>query len=432
MTEFNSHNLEVEIENYFDQLWPICRSIMGPGYRQSLKILSELVPYEKHIFKTGENVFDWTIPQEWVPHEAYLIDPNGKKRANFKENNLHLINYSEPFSGKLPLNQLKEHLYSLPEQPEAIPYLTSYYKKYWGFCLTDKELQTLPDGDYTINVNTEFKDGDLVVGEAILPGNSKKEVLFSSYLCHPSLANNELSGPLVLSFLYQQISRWPQRNLTYRFAIMPETIGAISYLSMRGSELKENMLAGYQITCVGDPGKFTYKESVIEGSLSDKMAKLVLRDHGEHKIVPFNPYEGSDERQYSSPGFELPVGSLMRTPYLDYPQYHTSLDNKEFISFNALAESVSIYENLAWALDNNKTWKNKVAFGEPQLGKRGLYSMLGGLTTVDDSGRAMLWLLNQANGKRDLLSISERSKVKINSLIKISEILKKSDLIEEI
>ena len=251
--------LSKRIENYFDRLWPIPRSITGPGFIKSLDLLSEIVPFKRIEFHTGDKVLDWVIPKEWVPHRAYLIDPNGKKRADFSKNNLHLVGYSAPFKGILSLTDLKKYINTLPDQPNAIPYITSYYNETWGFCMSFEEYNNLPEGDYEVVIDTELKKGKLTIGEVVLEGTSDKEILISSYLCHPSMANNELSGPLVLSFLCEAITNLSSRKYTYRFIIVPETIGSIAYLSLRGDDLKKKLIAGYQISCIGDNGPFTYK-----------------------------------------------------------------------------------------------------------------------------------------------------------------------------
>ncbi len=421
-----------ELEVYFDRLWPICRSIAGPGFRESLDILSEIAPFKRLRFASGKEVLDWTVPPEWRANKAYLIDPHGKKRADFSKNNLHLLNFSEPFQGTMPLKELKKHLYTLPSQPKAIPYLTSYYKRRWGFCLTHEEYLKLPEGQYTVVVDTEIKKGFLEIGEAVLPGRSKQEILFSSYLCHPSLANNELSGPLALTFLYQKVAAMKNRNFTYRFAIMPETIGAICYLSLRGEHLKKWVTAGYTMTCVADPGHFTYKRSRQENSLANVTAETVLKKFGKHEALDFDPSAGSDERQYCSPGFNLPIGSLMRTPYGRYKEYHTSLDNKEFISFKALQQSVEVYHAIVRRLETREIWKNTIFCGEPQLGKRGLYPTLGSQKARNHRAAAMLWFLNLADGTRDLEQIAQTSGQPLSVLKALSRDLEKAGLIQKI
>ncbi|HLD27967.1 MAG TPA: DUF4910 domain-containing protein [Patescibacteria group bacterium] len=424
-------NQAQRIEQYFDRLWPLNRSITGPGFRQSLEILSEIAPFKNLEFATGRKVLDWTIPQEWRVKEAYLICPDNKKRADFKVNNLHLVGYSRPFAGSLSLSELKEHLYSLPDQPRAIPYVTSYYKDYWGFCLSDEELKSLPQGVYQAVVDTELTDGELVVGETVLRGESKKEILFSSYLCHPSMANNELSGPLVLAFLYEQLSKLPQRKFTYRFVLAPETIGAIAFLSERGKHLKKNLAAGYQLTCLGDKGKFTYKKSRQENSLADRAALQILKELDGHNIVSFNPAFGSDERQYCSPGFNLPFGSLMRTMYAQYPEYHTSLDNKSLMDFGRMEQTVEVLISIIRAIEGNQTFINRQPYGEPQLGPRGLFRSLSTKEPQKEEDLAIWWLLNMSDGSHDLLSIAEKSGQKIDALISASQRLEQADLLKK-
>lgn len=427
-----SPDIRQRLEAYFDRLWPICRSITGPGYRESLDILAEIMATERLRFETGQKVFDWIVPNEWIVRDAYLIDPMGVKRADFKVNNLHLLNYSAPFAGTLTLSELRPHLYSLPDQPEAIPYLTSYYCERWGFCLTHRELESLPDGEYQVLVDTELRPGHVEVGEVVVSGETEEEILFSTNLCHPSLANNELSGPLVMAFLYERLINIPEHRYTYRFVVAPETIGAICYLSERGEHLKKHLVAGFQITCVGDAGKFTYKKSRGGDTLVDRAAKTVLRDHWPHEIIEFDPYEGSDERQYCSPGFDLPVGLLMRTRYGRYAEYHTSLDNKNFIDFEAMVGSVDAYTAIVTALEANAVWCNTVQCGEPQLGRRGLYSLLGSQKRTNERDRAMFWLLNLADGTRDLLAIAERSGQPLELLVSLASELSAVGLLEKV
>ncbi len=431
MNESTLSGIETRMEAYFDRLWPICRSILGPGYRQSLDIVSEIMPTERLKFPTGQKVFDWAVPKEWLARDAYLMDPNGRKRADFKRNNLHLVGYSAPFKGRLSLGELRAHLHSLPDLPKAVPYLTSYYKKSWGFCLSHEELLTLPDGEYEVFIDSELKDGHVEIGEAVLPGDTKDEVLFSSYLCHPSLANNELSGPLVLVFLYEKIRSMPRRRFTYRFALMPETIGSLCYLSLRGKHLKKRLAAGFQMTCLGGPSHLIYKKSRQGDSLADRAAAIMLRDQGMHEILDFDPSLGSDEQQYCSPGFDLPVGCLMRTMYGRYAEYHTSLDNKAFMTIASLKRTLEAYENLVHALESNRIWENTAPYGEPQLGKRGLYPTLGSQKTLEESLRGLLWLLNLADSTRDLLAIAERSGHPIKRLAETAERLSAAGLLKE-
>ncbi|MCX7729307.1 MAG: DUF4910 domain-containing protein, partial [Bacteroidia bacterium] len=365
---------EKVLEQYFDRLFPICRSITGNGVRETLKILSEIIPLNIYEIPTGTEVFDWTIPKEWNIQDAYIKTPDGRKICNFKEHNLHVVNYSVPVSKKITLDELKKHLHTLPNKPHAIPYVTSYYKENWGFCMTYEEYQTLPkSGEYEVVINSSLTHGSLTYADCVLQGESKDEILISTYVCHPSMANNELSGPLVSMFLYQQLAQLKKRKYTYRFVFVPETIGALVYLKKHGEYLKRYCKAGYVVTCIGDRGIFHYKQSKYANTLADKAAIHTLQHSKKlFRVLPFYP-GGSDERQYCSPAFNLPVGSLMRTPYREFPEYHTSLDNKDFISFQSIQESIEMYFNIMLTLEVNEKYLNTMPYGEQQLSKRGLY-----------------------------------------------------------
>lgn len=420
--------LEARLEAMFDRLWPINRTIAGPGLRETLDLLGEVIPTERLRFSTGEQVFDWTVGPEWEVHEAYLVDPAGRRFADVAEHNLHLVGHSVPFRGQLSLDDLRPHLHSLPDQPDAIPYVTSFYREDWGFCLTHRELEGLPPGQYEVVVDTELRPGRVEIGEAVLPGEEPDEVLFHSYVCHPSMANNELSGPLAVAFLYDWVAALPRRRLTYRFVLSAETIGTLCYLRERGDHLRERLLAGYVLTCLGDRGDFTLKTSRREGTVADRAAALVLRDTGPHSVTPFDPGNGSDERQYCSPGFNLPVASVMRTMYSRFPEYHTSLDDKSFISFEALADSVRAYQRIVAALEGNVRWWNTVQFGEPQLGRRGLYRGLSTKKPLDVT--PTMWLLNLADGEHDLLAIVQRSGERLEDLLESAVQLEAAGLLE--
>jgi len=334
-----------KIEKYFDRLWPITRSLTGNGNRETLKILSEIIDLDIQEIPSGTQCFDWNVPAEWNIKEAWIKDSKGKIIINFSINNLHILGYSEPFQGKLSYPELKSHLYSLPEQPELIPYLTSYYKRRWGFCLSHNQLLELDkDEEYDVFIDSSLNNnGSMTIGEAVIKGQSEKEILFSTYICHPSLASNELSGPLISAFIYSNLKEQKKLKYTYRFIFVPETIGSIYSLSVKGEHWKNNLQAGFVITCIGDDGKFTYKKSRRGNSLPDRVVEMILsQTENDFNIVDFFP-GGSDERQYCSPGFNLPVGSLMRTMYGKYPEYHTSADNKDFISFEAMEKSVLKY-----------------------------------------------------------------------------------------
>ncbi len=423
-----SNETPEDIAHYFDRLWPILRSITGEGVRQSHDILGELVPLTRLEIPSGSPALDWQVPQEWIVREAYIVAPDGQRILDVRENTLHLVNYAVPYRGTLSREQLEAHLYSLPEQPDAIPYVTSYYTPRWGFCLTHRQRQALPEGDYTVVVDTALFDGSLTLSEAVLPGESEQEVLISTYTCHPSLANNELSGPLVAAFLYRRLARWQTRRLTYRFVFLPETIGSLAYLQQRGEHLKERLVAGYVVTCIGDSAPFTYKRSRQGNSQADRAALYALAGHKDLRVHDFFP-SGSDERQYCSPGFDLPVGSLMRSMYGIYPEYHTSLDNRDFVSFPAMQEAVGAYETVLQALEHNRTYRNLEPFGEPNLGRRGLYPERG-TNLPPEHLSAILWVLNFSDGAHDLLDIAARSKLSLATLAAAAQACLEAGLLE--
>ena len=401
--------LQQQLEEYFDRLWPICRSITGNGLRESFSILQEVIPLTLHEIPTGTKVFDWEIPDEWNIREAWIETPDGRRVADFSTNNLHVLNYSEPVDQIVSYEELKKHVRTLPNQPNAIPYVTSYYSRKWGFCMTHETWDCLPtSGYYRVYIDSELAPGSLTYGDLVLPGKSKKEILFSTYLCHPSMANNELSGPLTLAFLYKRLAEIPNREYSYRFVFAPETIGVIAYLAKFGGEMKQNTVAGFVATCCGDPGPFVYKQSKHRDSLADRAAEHILKHSNKsHEVIGF-AVGGSDERQYCSPGFNLPVGSITRSMYQRYDEYHTSLDNKEFISFDSLEETIDLYAKVAELIERNHLYFNTIQHCEPQLGKRGLYP--SSINPDDDrvALHDMLHLLSFADGKTDLIEIADR------------------------
>lgn len=425
--------LAAEISAMFDRLFPIMRSITGDGVRETIDILSEVQPLECLETPSGTQVFDWTVPKEWVFRDAYVIGPDGEKVIDASEHTLHVLNYSAPFRGTMSRAELDAHLYSLPDQPDAIPYVTSYYSERWGFCLSENQRQQLPDGEYQVVVDTEFVDGSLSIGECVLPGESDEEVLLSTNICHPSLANNELSGPLVTAYLARMVAAWPKRRLTYRFVFLPETIGSLTYLARMGEHLKAKMIAGYQIVCVGTDHPYLFKMSRRENSLADRAALTALTHrHGEgFETRRFKADWGSDERQYCSPGFDLPLGSILRSIYDEYPEYHTSLDDRSFLSFPAMAETVEMCEFVLRHLDANRTFVNQQPHGEVQLGKRGLYPSLGNYQENMDQVSAMLWLMNLSDGENDLIAVAERSGCDIRLLSHFAELFTEMGLLKE-
>lgn len=412
-----------------EKLFPINRSITGNGVRQTLKILSEQIPLKIHEVPTGTKVFDWTIPQEWNLRDAYIIDPHGNKIADFKKCNLHIVGYSIPIDRTLTLDELQEHLYSLPDQPEAIPYITSYYKERWGFCIAHNERLKLKEGIYHVFIDSELKDGYLTYGEFILPGEINKEVFLSTYVCHPSMANNELSGPVVATFIGKWLASQPRRY-TYRIIFIPETIGSITYLSRHLQELKQNMIVGFNISCVGDERAYSYVASRYENTFADKVASNVLSFEHPDSIKYSFLDRGSDERQYCSPGVDLPLVTLSRSKYGTYPEYHTSLDNLDFVTATGLRGGYELIKDCINIIENNRTYR-VICFGEPQLGKRGLYPNLS-TKNSNVSVKTMMDFIAYADGTNDMIDISNIIHKLVMEIVPIAERLLEAGLVEEV
>ncbi|MNW42973.1 hypothetical protein D3C74_201590 [compost metagenome] len=424
----------LRMDRLFDQLFPICRSITGPGLRETLEILSEYIPLEHFSLASGTQAFDWKIPQEWIIRNAILKGPDGEVIADFMEHNLHVINYSEPIDNELELEELQHHLFSIPSLPEAIPYVTSYYKKRWGFCIPHKKREELKPGKYHALIDSEFVDGGINFSHAVLPGKSDKEILISSYVCHPSLANNELSGPISSTFLYERLAEKPRR-FTYRFVFVPETIGSISYLYKFGDDLRQKLHAGLVLTCLGGNESLSYKKSRRGNSPTDLMWEHLVQYkeiHGDTRS--FTPVNGSDERQYCSPGFNLPVGQMSRTVYATYPGYHNSLDTKEFMTIESLHESVNELEKLIEALEWDGYYVNTSPYGEVKLDKHGLYPDINapgktGLFSSNDLNdqrvqlSRILTILNYSDGQHTLREIANQCECSILQIIPIMELL---------
>lgn len=421
-----------EIAQYFDRLWPLMRSITGDGVRKTHEIIREICPLNTIEIPSGTQVFDWTVPKEWVVREAYVNSPNGERIVDVRDNTLHLMNYSVPFRGKISLTELSEHLYSLPDLPEAIPYVTSYYAPSWGFCMQQQLRDQLEEGEYEVVIDSDHVNGAMTLSEAVLPGDTSDEVLISTYTCHPSMANNELSGPLVASFLCRRVASMPRRRLTYRFVFVPETIGSIAYLKLHGEHLKKHLVAGYVVSCVGDAAPFTYKKSRLSTALADRAAELTLTTFSGDslRVLEFWP-GGSDERQYCAPGFNLPVGVIARSIYGSYREYHTSLDNRDFCSFEKLVESVDAYYAVLSLLERNVTYERLMPYGEPHLTKYGLHSTVGASREKKPFHNALQWFLNLADGDHDLLSIAERSRVDFWLLAEVAQQCLTAGLVQE-
>lgn len=409
------------------ELWPLDRSLTGEGVRETLRHLQDFAPMTIHEVPTGTQAFDWSVPREWAIREAYIVGPSGERVVDFRENNLHVVGYSCPVDRVMTLAELRPHLYSLPEQPDAVPYVTSYYRERWGFCLSHRQLQTLVDGDYHVVIDSSLFDGALTYGELLIRGDSADEVFLSTYVCHPSMANNELSGPVVASALAQWVLQ-KQRRFTYRFIFIPETIGSIVYLSRHLEELRENVVAGFNLTCIGDDRAFSYLPSRAGDTLADRAALAVLTE--QHPgFIPYSFLDrGSDERQYCSPGVDLPVASIMRSKYREYPEYHTSLDDLELVTPAGLEGGYNAVRDALDVIERNRILRT-ATLGEPQLGKYGLYPSTGTKRTHEQV-RGMLDLLAYADGSVDLLTISERIHLPISELLDLADRLEDAGLLE--
>jgi aminopeptidase-like protein len=412
------------------ELFPICRSITGDGVRRTLEIVRQLVPLEVIEVPSGTAVFDWTVPNEWNIREAYIKGPDGQKVVDFDEHNLHLVGYSVPVRQTMPLDELEKHLHSLPEQPELIPYRTSYYNEIWGFCLSHARRADLEEGEYEVVIDSSLEPGHLTYGELVLPGECEEEILVSCHVCHPTLANDNLSGLAVAVFLAKALET-AERRFTYRFLFIPGTIGSITWLA-HNQETAKHIRAGLVAANLGDPGSFHYKRSRQGDAGIDRAVQVALRDSGaEYRVEDFVPF-GYDERQYCSPGFDLPVGSLTRTPWGQYPEYHTSADNLDLVTDESLQGSLEMYLEVVQILEQNRRFRNLNPKCEPQLGKRGLYGSLGGGTEGRDQQLARLWVLNLSDGKHSLLDIAERSGMGFRILAEAAEALLAAELLAEV
>jgi aminopeptidase-like protein len=371
--------------------------------------LQQYVPLAVHEVPSGTRVFDWTVPKEWNIRDAYVQNAAGERVIDFRQSNLHVVGYSVPVRARMPLGGLKPHLFTLPDHPDWIPYRTSYYVEDWGFCASEKQVAALPDGEYDVVIDATLEDGALTYAECYLPGRRSDEVLVSTHICHPSLCNDNLSGIAVATFLAHALSGRRDRRYSYRFLFVPGTIGAITWLCLNEPHVAR-IKHGLVLSCVGDPGRCTYKRSRRGDAEIDRAAAHVLR-HAvtDREIVDFSPY-GYDERQYCSPGFDLPVGSFSRTPHGRFPEYHTSADDLTLVTSEALAESRSLVLDIIDVLEGNRRYVNTQPKCEPQLGRRGLYRRVGGEGQSAASFQmAVLWVLNLSDGRHSLLDIAERS-----------------------
>ena len=422
--------LASELTSLISELYPICRSITGDGLRQTLRILRRLVPLEIVEVPSGTPVLDWVVPREWNIRDAWIKDASGNKVVDFRASNLHVVSYSTPVSGRFPLAELRPHLHSLPGQPDAIPYRTSYYEEAWGFCLTQRQLDALADGEYEVCIDSTLAPGSLSYGELLIPGHTAEEILISAHACHPSLCDDNLSGVVVALLLARELSNRPRGRCGVRFLFAPGTIGAITWLA-RNQASASRIAHGLTLTCLGDGHPFTFKRSFSGEADVDRAARQVLKDSGlAHQLIDFFPY-GYDERQYNSPGFRLPVGSLMRGRHGQFPEYHTSLDDPSFVSEAQLLESYRVLKGIVDCLQLNHRYKNLQPYAEPQLGKRGLYRAIGG-TGLPGLQFAMLWVLNMSDGQHSLLAIAERSGLPFEQIHAAARLLLEHELLAEV
>ena len=426
LNQTDGTSLGQELYRFAADLYPICRSITGNGIRQTLSQIKSHIPLQTFEVPTGTQVFDWNVPKEWNIRDAYIAAPDGQRVVDFQKCNLHVMNYSIPVHETMPLSKLQPHLFTLPERPDWIPYRTSYYKEDWGFCLSHNQMLALQDGEYEVRIDSTLENGHLTYGECYLPGRSTDEVLISCHACHPSLANDNLSGLTVATFLAKLLSGRDLRY-SYRFVFIPGTIGAITWLA-RNREAVGRIRHGLVLTCIGDAGGFHYKKSRRGNADIDRASAHVLHHSGESaEILEFSPY-GYDERQYCSPGFNLPVGCLMRSVWGSFPEYHTSADNLDFIRPLQLAESLRACAAILDVLEQNRSYRNESPYCEPQLGRRGLYR-----TTGSEAGgkeiMARLWVLNLSDGQHSLLDIAERSGILFSTISEAADLLCRKGLL---
>lgn len=424
-------NVGNEMYQLARELFPIDRSLTGDGVRRTLEIIKrELPEITVHEVPSGTKVFDWTVPKEWSIRQAYIEDEKGNRIIDYKDLNLHVVGYSVPVDRWVDLEELKQYIYVQKGQPEAVPYVTSYYVQRYGFCMSENQRDSLPFGRYHMVIDSELFDGSLTYGELVIPGKEEKEILISTYICHPSMANNELSGPVLAVALAKKIAAQTNRKYTYRFLWIPETIGSITYLSKHFEHMKKNTIAGFVLSCVGDDRTFSYVPSRDGNTLADRAARNVLSFYyPEYKRYTYLN-RGSDERQYNAPGIDLPVCVVCRSKYGEYPEYHTSLDDLNLISPKGLQGAYEVYEAILNALEYNEFYRIK-CLCEPQLGKRGMYPTVSKKGSYDVV-KSMVDFIAYADGKRDLIAVSDLIHVPIDQLIPIIIKLTEADLLETV
>jgi aminopeptidase-like protein len=418
-----------QLHGLVERLYPICRSITGNGVRQTLAILGEYLDLTVHEVPSGTPVLDWTVPNEWNIADAYVKNQKGERVVDFQKHNLHVVNYSCPVRARMSLAELKPKLHTLPDRADWIPYRTTYYDVDWGFCLSQRDLESLADGEYEVCIDSTLEPGSLTYAELVLPGAKQDEILISTHVCHPSLCDDNLSGIAISVFLARELAR---RKLSYtlRFLYAPGTIGALTWLA-RNRETAHRVRHGLTLTCLGDSHPFTFKRTLAGDAEIDRVSQAVLEASGyAHQFIDFFPY-GYDERQYNSPGFRLPVGSLMRGRHGQFPEYHTSGDNLAFVRPERMLESYEVVKRICLTLDGNRSYRNLAPYGEPQLGRRGLYRAVGG-TNLPNIQFAMLWVLNLSDGRHTMLDIARRAGLAFDVIRAAADLLLEHGLLEEV
>ncbi len=409
------------------RLFPLCRSLSGSGVRATFDLLEEQIPIRRTEIPSGTKVFDWIVPDEWNIRDAYIAAEDGTRVVDFRRSSLHVVSYSEPVRTRLPLEKLRERLHTLPDQPDLVPYRTSYYERTWGFCLSHRQLLDLEPGEYEVVIDSSLEPGHLSFAECEIEGEGEGEVLISTYVCHPALANDNLSGIVVAAMLARELLGRRLRH-SYRFLFAPGTIGPLAWLHQNRERL-DRVVDGLTLACIGDGGPLTYKRSPRGDAEIDQAVETVLRDSGApHRVLPWEPW-GGDERQFGSPGFDLPVGSLTRTPHGEFDGYHTSADDLSRIRPESLSGAIHACLAIIEALETNRTCTNLSPFGEPQLGRRGLYRSAGGAVATPDDERALLWVLNQSDGASSLLDIAARSGLTYETVERAAERLERAELL---
>ena len=422
-------SLGLEMHSWAKDLFPINRSLTGNGVRATLAYLSRIVPsMTVHEVPSGTQAFDWTVPDEWNIRGAYIEDQHGNRIVDFARNNLHVVGYSIPVDEWMPLAELQPHLHSLPDQPGAIPYVTSYYVRRWGFCLPHAQRESLADGNYHVVIDSTLAPGALTYGEVLIPGREESEIFLSTYICHPSMANNELSGPVVTTALARWVSSLPERRFSYRIVFIPETIGAIVYISRHLDEMRKRIVAGYVVTCVGDDRTYSLLHSRDGNTVADRAAKMVLRRHAPELIEYSYLDRGSDERQYCSPGVDLPVASIMRTRYNSYAEYHTSLDDLNLVTASGLQGGFDALRKTIELIEANYVYQVTTPC-EPQLGKRGLYPTLS-TRGAGFAVRAMTNVLAYADGTRDLIALADHIDISADEAVETARKLAAAGLLK--